>query len=341
MRNNTYRTLAVEGGDQVGKGSAIINFTNRIVDSGQDVVSISLPTYATPLGSLIRKILREGIFDIPELKDIVGTEKELLVRLTTYALNRLEVLDVILSGNYEDKILAFDRSVFSHALTLAYGLARMEGITDKKISELIDFVFMSESEIINTLGLDDCVVQLKKDEEWVNNRSGLSDLFEEGDVQNLANYTYDLFAKRIGDGWKNVYSKKDGKWISHEDIYDEIRDFFLSKYPDIELKNDAGSSELLYIVNIAENMYIGSEIENSLLKKYTESLTGNDKDTMYVTGWEIAKQVIDSTQKIEIHSDTVKSAYRKLVKETPLVKFAIKHYLGERYLNLLMDAIDE
>jgi thymidylate kinase len=134
--SKNYKVIVCEGGDQVGKADAILTFSEKMLDLGIPVTYSSFPIYATPFGTIIRLFLRQGL-DYLKL----DKNRELKAKMAMYALNRLEYMDVFLTHiRTRDTLILLDRSPFSNAVTIAYGLANMPEVRDEKIlNELIDF----------------------------------------------------------------------------------------------------------------------------------------------------------------------------------------------------------
>ena len=112
-----FKSIDIEGSDQVGKGDAVKNLAQEYCNNGIDTTVVSLPYYASPIGYCIRTTLKEGLN--PDMN--IEREREVHIKMSLFALNRLEILNSILS-NPNKGIYLFDRGPFSNALTIGYGI---------------------------------------------------------------------------------------------------------------------------------------------------------------------------------------------------------------------------
>jgi thymidylate kinase len=63
MSRLSYRVISCEGGDQCGKGDAILTFRKKFLERGVSITFSSFPLYASPFGTCIRKFLNNGMDD--------------------------------------------------------------------------------------------------------------------------------------------------------------------------------------------------------------------------------------------------------------------------------------
>lgn len=338
MPKRNYRVVSCEGGDQCGKGDAILTFRKKFLDRGVSVTFSSFPIYATPFGTCIRKFLKSGMeafnFD---------SRKELRIKMALYALNRLEFLDVILSSSeYKGTLIVLDRSSFSNAVTLAYGIVNIEDLTDEEIEEYVKFAFWLDNLMIRKLRLKDCVVQMiVLDSEWDYSGDRVQkDITENREVQEMTEKTYDIYQDRVGEGWKKVVTKMEEGWEDREEIFGDIYEFVVSRYGEFNLeafpKNLAVNVE-----EIIENSYPGSEVQKEDIKRYIEALEGNNKDKMYEYSLNIGKQIASTCRDFVMNDKDVRKKYYMIFKKLPEIYKVLEEYLGGEFKNIVKESIEE
>ena len=339
----SFQSVVFEGGDQVGKGDATQKFVNTLSQENICVNRVAFPMYATPIGSTIRKFLKEGIGDIKSLEKIAGTRREIEVRMLVYALNRLEALESILRHpDCSVGVFLLDRSPYSHALTIAYGLKGFKDskITNEDVKELLQFTLDSEDLLIKTLNLKNCVVRLTADngdQGWKASRVDDADLLESKDVQETADTLYREFNHMVGDGWKQIFTKTDGEWRDREDIYKDIRSFVDSR---LDLTKGGGKlSKTIDIVDIANDIY-GVDVSDRV-DKYYNSIATCDKATMYKEALDIADSVNLHSSEITFENEEVINNFRKILDAYPEIFDLFEHYLGEYFVENLKVCIYE
>ncbi|MCD4756362.1 hypothetical protein K8R20_01975 [bacterium] len=330
-----FKSVAFEGSDQVGKGDATQRFCNHMIEKKIPVTRIAFPIYASPIGSLIRMFLKEGIGDVKKLKNIEGTKRELEVRMMMYALNRFEALESILrySEKY-DGIFLFDRSPYSNALTIAYGLGGLKNISREGVKGLVKLGFESEKLMIEKLGLKNCVIQLKADNGvrgWEVARPEDADLYESKDVQEVANYVYANWAKLVGDGWNIVYTKRNGKWRDKEVIYKEVWDI-ASKNLELEKANE-GEVKSFDIIDIAKDLYGCDVSELEGVDRYYKAIEESDKATMYDEALGIREYIVKHTSEVKFENKEVLSQVRSILEKYPECLDLMEHYLGNHFVD--------
>ena len=335
-------SVVFEGGDQVGKGDATQRFADSLIKENVNVTSIAYPIYAAPIGSTIRRFLKEGIGDIKSLSKIVGTKREIEIRMMLFALNRLESLESILRHSEEyDGVFLLDRSPYSNALTIAYGLGGMKSITRDEVKDLARLGIKKENLLIQKLSLDNCVLHLSIDSEengWKDERhdNENTDLHECKDVQEVADYVYSQFKDVVGKGWKKILTKENGKWRSREDIYKDIRKFVDTR---LELPRGEGISKTVDVVDIARDIY-GVDVEDKV-EKYYNAITACDKSTMYKEALDIAKYVTERSTEVSFENEEVISNFRDILDTYPEILDLLEYYLGEYFVENLSACIYE
>lgn len=342
MTTKNYKVIICEGGDQVGKADAILTFSEKMMDLGIPITYSSFPVYATPFGTVIRLFLRQGLeeFNFPKLR-------ELKAKMAIYALNRLEYLDVLLSNpKSKDTLILLDRSPFSNAITIAYGLANVEEMKNYGIlNELIDYAFELENFMIKKMNLTNCVVQMiSEDRSWSNVRNEKADIYEHEDVQKASDRIYDMYADRIGDGWKQIVTKTSTGWRKREDIFDDINEFLKKRVGSIEDMRTDCMYRIRYEIGIEEimkNTYKGEIIPEGLITKYLKALRSNDKDKMHEYGCIIGVEVGKTCKTMKFKNKSVRNAARKIVNDVPEVLDLLKYFISEDFPNKFLKAINE
>ena len=341
MPNINYKVIVCEGGDQVGKADAILTFSEKMMDMGVPVTYASFPIYATPIGATIRLFLRRGIdeLNLPKVE-------ELKVKMALYALNRLEFMDVLVSYPfYKKTLILLDRSPFSNAVTIAYGLANMEEAKDTEIiNELIDYALELDKLMIKKMELDNCVVQMvSEDRSWDNVRNETADINENKEVQKASDQIYAMYAKRIGDGWKQVMTKKTNGWRDRSDIFNDIYSFLISRNGELEPKGEK-MMRIRYEIGIEEillNMYKGYLLPEGLVTKYLKALRSNDKDTMHDTACEIGVEVGKTCRVMKFRNKSVREFARKITEKNPAIIKVIQHFINKEFADKFVKAINE
>lgn len=337
MEKQNYRVISFEGGDQVGKGDALNFFSKEIVEREDiDIVCSSFPIYGTPIGNTIKVLLKEG-----GKKFALDHREELEVKMSLFALNRLEFLEVFLSEDIpQDSLILFDRSAFSSALTIGYAMKEIPGMTKEEVEELVRTALSLDALLIRTLDLTRCVVQpVVEDEDWSNARGGEIDLHEDSEVQRYANYVYSVYEEIVGDGWKRVPTKEGGKWREREDIFDDIYSFALARLGPVGTVRSNGRKFDVGIREIMENIYVGSTVEQDLLDEYVSSIINNDKDLMYLTSIKVKEQICSSYERIVFKNQAVREAFKEILFKYSRVEDALRYNLGAKFINKLTEGL--
>jgi thymidylate kinase len=338
MPKRNYRVVSCEGGDQCGKGDAILTFRQKFLKEGVSVTFSSFPIYATPFGTAIRKFLNSGMetFNFDPRRD-------LKIKMSLYALNRLEFLDIVLSNpEYKKTLILLDRSSFSNAVTLAYGVVNIEDLSNEEIEEYIKYAFWLDNLMIRKLRLKDCVVQMVAlSAKWDKDKERKQkDIYENPDVQSMTEKTYDLFQEKVGEGWKKVITKMENGWEDREDIFKNIYDFVVSRYGEFNLEVFPKD----YFVNVEEvikNSYPGAQVDKNDIKKYIEALVNNEKDPMYSYSIKIGEQIASTCEDFVIKDKDVRKKFTLILKDLPEVYEVLEVYLGESFSKLVEQSITE
>lgn len=342
-RISNYGVVCCEGGDQVGKADMILALSDRLLSEGNLVTYSSFPLYASPWGAVVRYSLKNGLedFSFSSLSD------ELKTRMSFFALNRLEFMDVLLSNpRYKDTIILLDRSPFSLAVTIGYGLASEDDVNEKeKVNELIDYALDLEKFMIKKMNLKNCVVQLSSENrEWEHIRSEKGDMFERKGVQDGAEIVYQLYADRIGEGWKNVITKTEDGWRPREEISDEVYAFLISRLGDIGGQNNTSMYRVRYEIGIEEilgSIYQGQELPSGILTKYLKALRENEKDLMYKYAYDIGVKTGKSCQIVKFQNKGVRKAIRGIIEQDPKILEIATKVLSPEFVDKFSRAVDE
>ncbi len=328
MGVGSYRSVCIEGPDQVGKGDATQRMIVELEEGDVDFTYSSLPIYGTPIGTVIRLLLKNGC---PE--DVLSLESNLDVRMALFALNRLEFLDVYLSDDkYADTLLVLDRSSYSNAVTIGYGLSLLESWDSDVIDGYVDRAMDYDSLINSKLGLDRCVIQLKSEEsKWENIRSVEADQYEKEDVQERCNSVYEVYKDRVGAGWNEVVTKGDEGWRSRDDIWGEINEILYKTYG---LMGEIRKGERYNIgfKEIVDGMYVRAKYDRSVYSEYDLGLKKNDKDQMYRSGIVLGKQVADSCLNMKFSNDVVREEFKRIILLVPETMNVFRHFLGDEFV---------
>ena len=339
--NKNYKVIVCEGGDQVGKADAILTFSERMLDLRIPVTYSSFPIYATPFGTIIRLFLRQGLDDLKLDKD-----RELKVKMAMYALNRLEYVDVLLAHKRtKDTLILLDRSPFSNAVTIAYGLANMPEVRDEKIlNELINFALNLDAFMIKTMKLTNCVVQMvSEDRSWDNVRKETADINENEDVQMAADRIYGMYAQRIGEGWKQIVTKTDNGWREREDIFNDIKDFLESRVDISVIPKSKKMLKIRYEIGIEEvlkHIYRGEDLPEGIICRYLSALRSNDKDSMHNYGCIIGVEVGRTCKTMHFSHKEVRDAMKEIVKDVPETLKLLEYFISKDFKDKFLEAID-
>lgn len=341
MPSQNYKVIVCEGRDQVGKADAILSFSQNMLKMNIPITYTSFPMYASPIGAIIRLFLRGGMEQLNISQDI-----DLKIKMSLYAINRLECLDFILTHkSYKKTLMLLDRGPYSNAITIAYGLVRMNRISDIDFTnKLIDYALNLDSLLRKTLNSDNCVVQMVTEgDTWNNVRNAKKDIYEIEEVQRVSDMVYELYAKRIGAGWRKIVTKKNNIWRSREEIFKDIFDFLKERKEDI--KEDEGKlCNFRYEIGIEEilqNIYKGQVLPAGLVNEYLIALRTNDKDKMYDTACVIGVGIGKTCRTINFRNKKVRVAIAKIIDEIPEIRQIFDFYISKEFTDKFLKAINE
>lgn len=341
MRTKDYRVCAVEGGDQVGKGDG----TEKIAEALSkhlSVTKISFPAYSFPIGASIRHMLKNGLEEVFKDSEITD-EEEFETRMALYALNRLEMANALLDERYLNKFLLFDRSPFSNALTIAYGLKGSGKISEEELHKYVKKGFEYDRYIIERFGLDSCVIEFfdSSNKEWKGSRSGGDDQYENAGVQAVVGKVYDIFAKKVGNGWLKIATKNDSGWREREDIREDSLEFIYSKFPEIEKEMCLEKSiEIIEVEDVCRELYQGSVVSNGLKEELRRALEGNNKAKIYEASLKIADEIVKTCSEVVWRNDEIRDAFKEIIKQAPYCISVIAYFMGQEYADLLKESYE-
>lgn len=338
MARGNYRVVSCEGGDQVGKGDAVITLCRKLSDSKIPFTYSSFPIYATPIGTVIRMFLKNGLEDFK-----FPIERETKLKMVLYALNRLEFLDVLLSDpKYMETLIVLDRSSFSNAVTIAYGLLKLPDCTEENVRKLVRYAMRLDGLMIGSLGLKDCVVQMvSASQKWGNLRGKDGDINERDDVQKLSGMVYDIYEKLVGKGWKKVVTRTEEGWKDREDIFSEIYNFVEMRHGKLD-REDFGIEYVINIEEIRQSIYPNSKVSKADVDRYMKFLMENDKDSMYEYGIKIGRKIAKSTPNVKFNNCSVRREFKKMLNRFPEIEEIFNRYLDNGfYTKLVMGVQDE
>ena len=335
--NFELKSVDVEGPDQVGKGDAVKNIAQEYCNRGIDTTLISFPYYATPIGYCIREVLTEG-FSID-----IGIEdsREVKVKMALFALNRLEILNSILS-NQQGGVYIFDRGPFSNALTIAYSLVNKESnLVD--IDDLVDTAIDLDRYFREVLNIDNCVIKLQTEEDvWVQNRGERGDLHENSDVQEKSKYIYSKFEERIGPGWTNITTKRPDGWRDREEIKEDCISFASSRLGIYGRRyRTRRIPRYIGIESVQEDLYIGSEVDLEARKDWLNAVKSNNKEGIYSLGEEIAIHIAKSVDRIEWCNMDIRKEVKRILELNPEVLDVLEYMYGEKFIINFLQSIYE
>lgn len=327
-----YRVLCIEGGDQIGKGDSFLNLKNYYLSKSINLTTVSLPIYSTPIGTVIRRLLKEGV---PET--ILKKYGELNIRMALFALNRLEFMNAfLLEKKYKDSLIIFDRSPFSNALTIAYALANVKNIKDGELSKYVDTALDLDGYIIKTLNLDKCIVQLYhscKSNMWSSIRGNRNeDMYERKEVQERCDDVYKIYQEKIGKNWKKVATKIDGKWRDRVDISRELQQIVNERYGDMELIKNGKCCSISFN-EIVPNIYLGAKWSSDDLEKYMIALEKNNKDDMYEYAVKLGMSVANSVKEVRFKNSEVRDEFVRIIDMNDGIYDIFEYFLGNEFLH--------
>ncbi len=334
--NFEFKSIDIEGSDQVGKGDAVKNLAQEYCNNGIETTVVSLPYYASPIGYCIRTALKEGFNTDMNIEK----EREVHIKMSLFALNRLEILNSILS-NPSNGLYLFDRGPFSNALTIAYALT--EGQNGNEIEDLADKALDLDRYFRDMLNIDRCVIRLQTEEQqWTQSRSEKADLYEKSDVQEKSKEVYSIFEQRIGDGWKNITTKKSSGWRKRDDIKNDCIDFASSRLHIYGKRHRlARIPQYLGIEEVQTYLYHGSNVNLELREAWLGALKENCKEDIYKLSKDISESIVDSVKRIKWYNKDIKNEIKRIIELNPEVLYVFEYMYGERFLVKFLNSLND
>lgn len=341
---DNYRSVCIEGGDQIGKGDVTNYLLGKFERDNVKIFKLSFPMYSTPFGTIVRKTLEEGFPSIPEIRMIEDSKRGLEVKMMLLAINRLEALESILA-TFKNKKAYFllDRSPYSHAVTISYGLGGLKCILNEGVDKLVNLMFNTEKLFIEKLGLSECVIHLMADygkRGWVKERSD-GDLYEVREVQKVVDDVYSKIADIVGFGWSRIYTKSKGVFRNREDIYKEV-DGVLGSFK-FE-KSVKPKSEIHDILQVARDVYRMDISELDSYSEYFENIEIDDNERnreTYKLACEIGRYIANNCPSVTFNDPDVRDNIGEIIKMYPEVLALVESHLGGGFLNKFNDSLDE
>jgi len=328
-----YLSVDFEGGDQVGKGDAVRNLSLELANEGLDVTVVSFPCYATAVGFAVRKVLKEDLLSRYDM-DLKETTT---AKMALFSLNRLEVLNSILSSEKSD-IYLFDRGPFSNALTIAYAISTglppqyQEGLALKALS--LDSYFRG------SLGIDRCVIRLcNRDSSWSKEREEDADLHESRDVQERSDSIYSIFSNMLGDSWIDIPSKNRDGWRDRGEITKECLEFVKKKY-NISSVETSKRPNYFSVVQTLQNLYRGSTVDSRALDLFMSSVGSNNKQLMYEISEIISKQAVNSVKDIAWYNEEIEGVVKDMLDDIPELLFLLEDLYGEDFVIKFLKSVN-
>lgn len=338
MRDSEFKSISIEGGDQVGKGDAVKNLAEEYCNKGIDTTVVSFPYYSSPIGYAIRRSLTEdGIFENLD----IAKEAEVYIKMTLYALNRLEILNSMLS-NPRDGVYIFDRGPSSNALTIAYSLIGQEEVPN--IEDLVDRAIDLDTYFREVLNIDNCIIKLQSEgEKWVKSRREKEDLYENSDVQEKSKEIYSIFEYKIGDGWKNIVTRNRGVWRRRDEIAQDCESFASSRLGIYSKRyRKKRIPEYIGIDSIQKDTYIGSEVDLKMQNDWLEASKNNNKQEIYTLASKISAQIVGSFHYIKWYNEDIRNEIKRISKLNEEifgdVLVILEYIYGEEFLIKFVDS---
>jgi len=337
-----FRSIVIEGGDQIGKGDVTHYLLRSFPDKNINIFKISFPMYSTPFGYIVRKTLKKGFSEIKEVKNIIGTRREIELRMITYALNRLEALESILRRlDGKDAYFLLDRSPYSSALTISYGLGGLKSIKKNEVRNLIELGLSFEQPFINILNTKECILHLMADfgeTGWKRSRTD-GDLYEVKDIQEVADDVYAEIANIVGEGWNRIYTKENGEFRNRVNIYKEV-DKVINALSYNSKGNGSGS--IYDVLEVAEDVYnvklSNLESYKRYFKNIEEDSNEKNKET-YELACEIADYTVKNCGDVIFENKEVKNNAKKLLDLYPEMFILLNYHFGNEFTQKIKEGI--
>jgi thymidylate kinase len=339
-----FNSVVIEGGDQIGKGDVTHHLLKKFSKERINVYKLSFPIYSSPFGTIVRKTLKQGFKDIAELNSIIETRREIELNMVGFALNRLEALDSILR-RFKNKEAYFllDRSPYSMAVTISYGLASSQGVQKDDVEDLIKIGFSLDQLFLETFNATECVIHLVADYGkigWIKSRTD-GDLYETKEVQEVVDGIYYKIAQKVGKGWSKIYTKQKGEFKKRREIYKEVENVVdsLTWKPSTD-----GKSSIYDILEIAQDIY-GVDISAfDQYRKYYRNIKEDDNEKnkeTYELAYKIGRYISQNCKTIEFQNKEVKQHVGEILNMYPEYFSAIKHYYGQEFTDKLLEEVHD
>ena len=336
--NYGVKTVAIEGGDQVGKGDAVLNLSRALVEEGESITMLALPFYALPIGMSIRKMIctnQDELKKIEGLENVVGTPRQTEIAMAMFALNRLEVLKTLEKA---EGLVMLDRSAFSHALTISYNIF-LGNISKENMEEFAYKGIDMDQLFIDKLNLSNCVLNLRTEKsKWNASRGNGEDMYEREEVQDICDSVYDIFKEYSKEGWKNVVTRKDDKWRSREDILQDNLEFVHSRI--FPRRDKQGNLSMVSPKDISNDIYPSIRLSSKEEELWMEAVLANDKQKMYKASVNIAEEIARKINRMQL-SPEIKEQFKKILDGYPEVYSLLEAFAGSRYVLVLREAVNE
>jgi thymidylate kinase len=314
---NFSKSIVIEGGDHLGKGTVCENIAKHLSENGVECMPLSFPNYGLPLGASVRKFLSTGYF---ERETDLANEEIVYIKRAIFALNRLEVANLLLSSSeFKGKVLVWDRSSYSNAVSIGYYLYSEGMNVDEATKEGVETAFQMEYFLRESFNTDNCVLRLIRSEsKWEAQREEREDIHENSEVQDLSDSVYDLYRDLVGEGWEDVVTRVGGSWRSHEEILTDAMEHVHNR---VELKYGGKPVEITRISNrdIIRTLY-GLEGRIPYIRELDEALRANLKGEIYEYGMLVSEYVIKNVQQVQWANEEIREAVRVLFRVTPMLE---------------------
>lgn len=338
----SFHSIVIEGGDQVGKGDVTNYLLHSLCKQNIPIRKLSFPLYASPFGAIVRKNLEQGFVGIPKIEEIIGTKRELELKMIAYALNRLEALESILRRlENSNAYFVLDRSTYSMALTIAYGLGGIKSIERSDVKTLIDTGLNFEKLFLKTFDMDKCVLHLIADygkEGWKKSRTD-GDLYEKREIQEVADDVYNELANMVGLGWNKIYTKKGGKFREREDIYSEVNEIVNSlNFPQTKKLDNP----IYDIKEVSQDVYNVDIANFDFFKKYFKNIEEDDNDKnkeTYKFAYKIAEHIVNETKEVSFNNKDVKKNVRDLLDQYPEMFDLVEYHFNGNFVEKIKKAV--
>lgn len=356
-----FKTITLEGQDQAGKGDATLNLAKKLVGENFSILSLSLPFYSAPIGTLIRLYYTdiERFNTNPHLKKIAGKKQQTEIVGALFTLNRLEVLTPItsLANQLECDFVLSDRGAYSMAVSIAYAV--VSGMVDNtEIPDMIEKFLNFDALYRTTLLSDLLIIQLKSNGKVSKvaqgeRREAESDIYESVDVQRITKEVHKEYGKKL-TFWNEVVTRYDTEdpdirnWRDRGDILDELWEIVQNSLEnDPHYKQSANSTKQkgqnthLTPADVASIRY-GISISKDDQNKWVEAANINDKETLFTLSTQIGLDIASECDSSSLKwTASEAKTIRQLLEVYPLIEAMFDEYLPGKYYQKLQDSLNE